>query len=49
MNGHQEAGRERNDHAMQHIETEQRRGPDGPPAYEREAGIIARMDKSYVP
>src|SRR5947209_20527256 len=34
---------------MQDVEAQQRGGTDGPAAYEGEAGIVTRMDESYVP
>ena len=49
MNRHQEAGGQRNHHAVQHVEAQQRRGADGPAAYEREAGVVTRVDQRTSP
>src|SRR5215207_3545706 len=48
MNGHQESGRERNDHAVQHIEAQQRGRADRFPGYERKSGIVTGMNERHV-
>src|SRR6266581_634329 len=48
MNRHQESGDQRDRDAVQHVEAQQRRRPDGSPADETEPRVVTGVNQSYV-